>query len=746
MKCQQCGAELEDGVLFCRECGAKVLKKKAFCRECGARLRDGAKFCSECGAIAELPQVEPNNKPNKYRNNSSFSQTKDYSFEETTSKASAKFSERGKQFKKDMQSSFGNMQGRNKKKGNNILASLVAVLVFVFLIFSLSSGHGGSSDDSSNNSSNNEANKTAKTNTLTANGTFDVIVPETSETVTIEPGTEYAYMVNAWNVYIAKAVSDNVIKVESWDKTSQSDKTLKYRGDLGSFRIRDEENGFSWIDDAHTAFTLTIQDKNIKEVKKPTSVVFTIDISDSDKYKGTDYDDRIACYTYTHDDWHEYRAIALTDTLVKIECWYRTSSGFFSSHCFGWDVGVIDTEHTSTDFEWGDASHKAFSITMKDPANSSWKEERLTSFLLQNEKYKFATVQSFLGKDNSQESTQKTRPQKEGFDAATNDIYYFSQYSVEIPSYWTNEQKIQEGIQRYAETGSKIAMLQIQAGYDEDEDYPVTFDGLMSDVENLKKIVESSVFSEVTNYEVIDTGYVKGVLFTGRSKNFQGKGLDISGKWFSYASEEDRYWCNFICAQSDNTEYLYDDDFMKIINSIRPKNNEEKKAEIITAQEETPSAIVETTSAVADSSAKETASAPETTAAPKEKSSVSYSTNDKSTVKNGNQGVYAYKSRGGTYDNYYLIDFDEGYVYFFSDGNGDTNADRVKIDSGNLNDVLIITYHDGSDKWSYGFHFKWKNPPDHLILQDQNGFEYDFYSTNLNNARSILAKKKIYDY
>ena len=69
MKCQQCGAELEDGVLFCRECGAKVLKKKAFCRECGARLRDGAKFCSECGAIAELPQVEPNNKPNKYRNN-----------------------------------------------------------------------------------------------------------------------------------------------------------------------------------------------------------------------------------------------------------------------------------------------------------------------------------------------------------------------------------------------------------------------------------------------------------------------------------------------------------------------------------------------------------------------------------------------------------------------------------------------------------------------------------------------------
>ena len=114
MKCQQCGAELEDGVLFCRECGAKVLKMKAFCRECGARLRDGAKFCSECGAIAEFPQVEPNNKPNKYRSNSSSSQTKDYSFEETTSKASNKFSGRRKQNERNLQSSFGNLQGGNE--------------------------------------------------------------------------------------------------------------------------------------------------------------------------------------------------------------------------------------------------------------------------------------------------------------------------------------------------------------------------------------------------------------------------------------------------------------------------------------------------------------------------------------------------------------------------------------------------------------------------------------------------------
>lgn len=125
---------------------------------------------------------------------------------------------------------------------------------------------------------------------------------------------------------------------------------------------------------------------------------------------------------------------------------------------------------------------------------------------------------------------------------------------------------------------------------------------------------------------------------------------------------------------------------------------------------------------------------------------VSYSSNSQATVKDGNSGLYAYKSMSGTYDNYYIIDFDEGFVYFFSDGNGSTSCDRVAIDSGDLNNVLIITYHDGTDVWSYGMHFKWKNQPDHLVLQDNDGFEYDFYSTDLNEALELMETKTVYDY
>ena len=95
---------------------------------------------------------------------------------------------------------------------------------------------------------------------------------------------------------------------------------------------------------------------------------------------------------------------------------------------------------------------------------------------------------------------------------------------------------------------------------------------------------------------------------------------------------------------------------------------------------------------------------------------------------------------------YIPIDFDEEYVYRFIEGNGDETCERLKMDSGDLNSVLIVTYHDGNDSWQNGLHFKWKNQSDHLILEDSFGFETDFYSTNLNDALLIKNKKEIINY
>ncbi len=110
---------------------------------------------------------------------------------------------------------------------------------------------------------------------------------------------------------------------------------------------------------------------------------------------------------------------------------------------------------------------------------------------------------------------------------------------------------------------------------------------------------------------------------------------------------------------------------------------------------------------------------------------VSYSTNTKDTVKDGNAGVYAYMDDVGSYDIYWIIDFDEGCVYRFTYRTEDSICDRIQIDSGDLNSVLIITYHDGGDTWSRGLHFKYKNQPDTLVMQEEGGAEYEYYTTNL---------------
>ena len=125
---------------------------------------------------------------------------------------------------------------------------------------------------------------------------------------------------------------------------------------------------------------------------------------------------------------------------------------------------------------------------------------------------------------------------------------------------------------------------------------------------------------------------------------------------------------------------------------------------------------------------------------------VYYSTNSTDTVKNGDSGVYAYKSIGGQYDVYIIIDFDEDYVYWFSDGNGDTSCDRIMIQSGTLNDVMTVTYHFDDGPVSYGMCFSWKNQPDHLIVQTEQGYEVDFYPTSLSQAISVRNTKTIHDF
>ena len=127
-------------------------------------------------------------------------------------------------------------------------------------------------------------------------------------------------------------------------------------------------------------------------------------------------------------------------------------------------------------------------------------------------------------------------------------------------------------------------------------------------------------------------------------------------------------------------------------------------------------------------------------------SPVFYSTNDYKTATKGNTGVFSYKNKNGSYDVYWIIDFDAGYIYNFTEGNGESSCDRVKIVSGDLNDRITATWHDGGDQWSWYLHFKYVNSPVTLIVNDHFGLSYEFSATNLYAALALRDTKTIKDY
>lgn len=132
-----------------------------------------------------------------------------------------------------------------------------------------------------------------------------------------------------------------------------------------------------------------------------------------------------------------------------------------------------------------------------------------------------------------------------------------------------------------------------------------------------------------------------------------------------------------------------------------------------------------------------------TTQRPEEDNSVSFSTNTKDTYKNGNAGIYAYKSYGERYDNYWIIDFDEGYVYSFTDGLDDNSCAKLAIESGDLNSTLTFSFHEDGKAYQWCAFFKWKRQPDHLVIVDDDNFDYDYYSVDLSKALQIRNQKEI---
>lgn len=305
------------------------------------------------------------------------------------------------------------------------------------------------------------------------------------------------------------------------------------------------------------------------------------------------------------------------------------------------------------------------------------------------------------------------KPDRNGFNEATNQTYTFLDCVFSIPDYYLEEPAEQEAAGSYFyayENDDLAAMMYITGDTDvsiSSEELDVFLTSVVTGMGEVnptildkKRITFLGMQSIEANMSatISERDCVVRVLLTDSS---------VSGGWFG-----------IVLIQTDNAPYDYFGDYEKILETAKWVNG-------------TPPTNPETEQTL------------ETT--PIEPAPVYYSTNDLQTAKKGNSGVFAYK-KSGVYDIYQIIDFDEGYVYYFTDGNGNEICDKVKIVSGDLNNVVIITYHDGGTSWSEGLHFKWVNQPDHLVVEDSNHFEWDYYATNLNSALSIRNTKTIRNY
>ena len=122
-----------------------------------------------------------------------------------------------------------------------------------------------------------------------------------------------------------------------------------------------------------------------------------------------------------------------------------------------------------------------------------------------------------------------------------------------------------------------------------------------------------------------------------------------------------------------------------------------------------------------------------------------YTTNDNETAKKGDTGKFSYVKKGDEYNVYWIIDFDNGCVYNFSEGNGDESCEKIKIKSGNLNDGLELSYKNSSNAWAKYIHFKYKNQSHQLVIVDNDYFKYEFSTTSLKEVLKLIKNKTIYE-
>lgn len=189
---------------------------------------------------------------------------------------------------------------------------------------------------------------------------------------TYAESSSYSYLHDRFNKYQATIINDSILKIEVWSRFNAGPdaEPYQYERDLLSTSVTDNSIGLTWLDEEHSAFMLNLMDSENGYFFNEEAVAY---------FSPDNLDDTLSKYVFRHDNFNEYRAIHISNNLLKIENWSRfdTSSDFYYDH----DVTIIKFEEDSN-FKWIDDGHNGFTYTMSDPSNGYFTDEEQISFVI----------------------------------------------------------------------------------------------------------------------------------------------------------------------------------------------------------------------------------------------------------------------------------------------------------------------------------------------------------------------------
>lgn len=631
MKCQNCGADLADGVLFCRECGAKVEMQKKYCRECGKEVPVDARFCSYCGAdLSVIPVLDQPVSDEEAETPTSGNEETPVHTQLSHPSNDAEYSTAVTIWDKIAMKLQAFWSGLNNFSKVFTIASVIVVLL---LLISFASHNAVA----------------AFFSVLQIAG---LVISMLWHKGVLNPPRE-------WLKYITLAIAIlfTVLNIMSysWDKNKVV-----------------EESDKSTVSSSETNATNTI-------VSPPYNAADCL---------GQNYDT-------VKNDFISAGFIEIYTDAVE-------------------DLSYSESERIDT--------IESISIGGNDS---------------------FADGEQFSKSDKVEISYHAYKKVTVSIDVDFLSNIFFDKYGVVV---YLNEEKVGE----LAHGEDKSFSLQVSPGT-----YTLTFQkkddtSCVGSIElDVKGDVNASVQISCQSDNICVTPlYIEKIgevregeimmpqaLSSFKYKNYLDVQNTLENLGFTNISTEILYDIHWGWTAEGEVESVSIDGNA---DSVRGDIFSADSPIIITyhmKEEDDPNRPTEASTSAAETTL------PATQA--EEDTSVYYSTNTKDTYKNGNTGIYAYKSIGNSYDNYWIIDFDDGYVYSFSEGLGDNSCSKFAIESGDLNSTLAFSMHSDGTTYQWFAFFKWKNQPDHLVIVDDDNFDYDFYPTNLSDALRLKKQKSI---